>query len=265
MFLLWKRYLPKGLKQRAMVGWYNAVSRLDRKGEVLFLNHGYAPGGAAALEIPADLESFRYPIQLYDSLARKTDWRGKDALEVSSGMGGGMLWIAKAFAPRRFVGLDIASASTAANRKRFGHLGLEFTTGDAQDMPFADASFDIVLNVESSLNYPDMAKFLAEVVRVLRPGGHFLFADYRKPGRMAEVKASLSAMPLELIEMEDIASGIIAGLAHEEKRKSALIGKLVPGPLRATARRFAGGGESERALFVSGAKQYIRAVLRKPA
>jgi fatty-acid O-methyltransferase len=265
MFLLWKRYLPKGMKQRMMVAWYNAMSRLDRKGEVLFLNHGYVAADSAAIAIPAHLESYRYPIQLYDSLARKADWRGKDALEVSSGMGGGMLWIAGTFAPRRFVGLDIASASTAANRKRFKHLGLEFVTGDAQAMPFADASFDIVLNVESSLNYPDMGKFLSEVVRVLRPGGYFLFADYRKPGRMAAVKAALSAMPLDLVEMEDIASGIIAGLANEEKRKSALIGKLVPGPLRATARRFAGGGETERALFVSGTKQYIRAVLRKPA
>lgn len=265
MFDLWKRHLPKGLKQRAMVGWYNAISRLDRRGEVLFLNHGYVPAAGVALAIPADLETFRYPIQLYHNLAEKIDWRGRDALEVSSGMGGGMVWISRTFLPKRFVGLDIAAASTSACRKRFGHLGLEFATGDAEAMPFAGASFDIVLNVESSLNYPDFPRFLGEVVRVLRPGGHFLYADYRKPGKMAMVKAALSAMPMEILKMEDVTPGIVAGLAHEEKRKSALIGRIVPGPLRATARRFAGGGDRERALFASGARQYITAVLRKSA
>jgi ubiquinone/menaquinone biosynthesis C-methylase UbiE len=46
-------------------------------------------------------------------------------------------------------------------------------------MPFPDASFDAVINVESSHCYPSMGRFLSEVHRVLRPRGSLLFADLR--------------------------------------------------------------------------------------
>ena len=51
--------------------------------------------------------------------------------------------------------------------------------GNAESLPFADESFDAVINVEASHGYPDFPRFLAEVARVLRPGGHFLYADFR--------------------------------------------------------------------------------------
>ena len=47
--------------------------------------------------------------------------------------------------------------------------------GDAQDLPFPDESFDAVINVEASHIYPNFERFLGEVARVLRPGGHFLY------------------------------------------------------------------------------------------
>ena len=69
--------------------------------------------------------------------------------------------------------------------------GLAFEVGDAERMPFPDASFDAVVNVESSHCYPSMPAFLSEVRRVLRPGGHFLYADLRPrtdlPARRAEL------------------------------------------------------------------------------
>ena len=46
-------------------------------------------------------------------------------------------------------------------------------------MRFADNSFDILINVESSLYYPRVESFLREVVRVLKPSGYFLYADIR--------------------------------------------------------------------------------------
>jgi ubiquinone/menaquinone biosynthesis C-methylase UbiE len=54
---------------------------------------------------------------------------------------------------------------------------MDFVHGDAQSLPFADESFDVVINIEASHGYPDFPRFLAEVARVLRPGGRFLYAD----------------------------------------------------------------------------------------
>jgi ubiquinone/menaquinone biosynthesis C-methylase UbiE len=267
-FSLWKTVLPEPVKIRSMVAWYNLLGRIDTKSELLFLNHGYDPplGTEKRLFIAADLEPFRYPIQLYDLLAGRIDWRGKDALEVSSGLGGGTLWISRTYSPRSLTGLDIAAQAVRNCRNRYGHLGVIFETGDAQAMPFADAAFDIVINVESSLNYPDMAAFLHEVQRVLRPGGYFLFADYRTRSKMKPLRAMLTSMPFEMLVLEDITPGILLGLECENPRKKELIDRKVPSFLKKSVSRFAGlgmGDSGEYHKFLSRKKAYIAAILRK--
>lgn len=269
LYGLWQGRLPKPVKNRAMVAWYNLIARLDRKNDLLFMNHGYAPepGAEERLFIPPDLETFRYPIQLYDLLARQLNWRDKDALEVSSGLGGGALWIWQRYAPQSLTGLDIAARAVRDCRRRYGQLGLAFEAGDAQAMPFADASFDVVLNVESSLNYPAMANFLGEVQRVLRPDGHFLFADYRPQAKVARLQAQLAGLSFETLMLTDITDGILRGLAHEEARKRDLINRLAPRLLKRAIADFAGlgpGRSGEYHWFVSRRKAYIAAVLRKP-
>lgn len=267
-FTFWKHALPAPLKVRSMVAWYDLLARLDKRGEILFMNHGYAPGpdsdGLGSL--PADLEPFRYPIQLYDLVAQKVDWAGKDALEVSSGLGGGTLWLSRTYSPGSLTGLDIAASAVQKCRDRYGALGIRFEAGDAQAMPFRDESFDIVINIESSLNYPDIAAFLREVHRVLRPGGHFLFADYRGPSKMKRLRALLAGMPFEPLMLEDITEGILRGLAKEEDRKRMLIDRMAPRILRKSMARFAGlgsGASSEYSKFASGRKTYLAAVFRK--
>jgi hypothetical protein len=42
-YAIWKRVLPKPVKRWSMVAWYNLVARIDKRGELLFMNHGYAP------------------------------------------------------------------------------------------------------------------------------------------------------------------------------------------------------------------------------
>lgn len=268
LYSFWQRALPESLKFRAMVAWYNLLARMDRGSELLFINHGYAPqlGTEEQLSIPADLERFRYPIQLYDLVARQIDWRGKDALEVSSGLGGGALWVHRTYSPHSLTGLDIAARAVRSCRSRYGSLSIKFETGNAQAMPFADASFDIVINIESSLNYPDMAAFLREVQRVLRPGGYFLFADYRTRSKMTLLRASLTSMSFEPLMLEDITAGILRGLDREEARKRELIERMAPRFLKTSIARFAGlgaGKSGEHYKFASGKRPYVAAVLRK--
>lgn len=268
LFSFWQRALPEPMKIRSMVAWYNLLARMDRGGELLFINHGYAPqpGTEEPLVIPADLERFRYPIQLYDLVARQVDWRGKDALEVSSGLGGGTLWIQRKYSPQSLLGLDIAAQAVRNCRRRHGSLGIRFETGDAQAMPLADASFDIIINVESSLNYPDMAAFLREVQRVLRPGGHFLFADYRNRSNMARLRELLTSMPFETLMLEDITTGILGGMDREEARKKDLIERMAPRFFKTSIAKFAGldtGESGEYSKFASGKKAYVAGVFRK--
>lgn len=269
MFSLWKRYLPRRFKRRAMVYWYDVVARMNTGGDLLFLNHGYAEPGHApnVLALPPELEDHRYPIQLYDLLARRRDWGGKDGLEVSCGLGGGVMFLDRRYRPRTMTGLDISAESVAACRLRYDEAGLSFEAGDAQAMPFADTSFDIVINVESSLNYPDFSAFLREVDRVLKPGGTFLFADYRRSGKMAKLRQSLTDMGYDIEVMTDITSGIVRGLELGLERKRALIDRHVALPFRGIVRGFAGlsrGRDEERDKFQAGVKSYLMAVMTKP-
>jgi ubiquinone/menaquinone biosynthesis C-methylase UbiE len=270
MYKLWKRYLPASAKHRSMVFWYNLISRFDTGDDLLFLNHGYAaPDGdpdTADLD-PAD-EKNRYSIQLYHQLTASTDWHGKQALEVSSGRGGGTDWVMRTFRPRSLVGLDIAKVSTRFCRRHYSVPGLSFETGDAQAMPFADGSFDIVFNVESSLNYPDFDAYLREVDRVLRPGGRFLIADYRRRKGLRRFEAALRATGYDVVRLENISAQIIRGLELSESRKVAMIEKHAPRLLRNTIQRFArisNEDDSEYELFRGGTKGYLIAILEKPA
>lgn len=120
---------------------------------------------------------------------------------------------------------------------------------------------------KSSLNYPDMGDFLHEVRRVMRPGGFFLFADYRTQSKMTRLRAQLDELSFETLMLTDITEGILRGLAHEEARKKALIDRLAPRLLKRTIADFAGlgvGAASEYHRFASRKKSYIAAVFRKP-
>jgi len=269
MFGLWKRYLPRALKQRAMVYWYDTVARMNTGDDLLFLNHGYSgpEPGSRIVDMPPDLEPHRYAIQLYDLLARLRNWHDKDGLEISCGLGGGMMYVERSYRPRTMTGLDISAVSIAACRRRFGGSSLRFETGDAQAMPFADQSFDIVINVESSLNYPNFSAFLREVDRVLKPGGSFLFADYRRSDKVAKLRRSLIEMAYDIEVVEDITPGIVRGLEFGFERKRNLIDRHVALPLRGIVRGFAGlsdGRDEEREQFQTGVKSYLMAVLSKP-
>ncbi|MBF0154793.1 MAG: class I SAM-dependent methyltransferase [Magnetococcales bacterium] len=71
-----------------------------------------------------------------------------------------------------YVGLDLSPIATAHCRQRGVRL---MVAGDAQRLPFADASFDLVVAFDIFEHLPDDQGSMREVWRVLRPGGHVLF------------------------------------------------------------------------------------------
>lgn len=129
-----------------------------------------------SLPLDAADERNRYCIQLYHRTAAQADLSGRRVLEVGCGNGGGASYLTRTMRPASYTGVDLNQAGIAFCRKRHIVPGLDFVRGDAQNLSFPDESFDAVLNIESSANYTSLSRFLAEVARVLRPGGHFLYA-----------------------------------------------------------------------------------------
>jgi ubiquinone/menaquinone biosynthesis C-methylase UbiE len=67
---------------------------------------------------------------------------------------------------------------------------IEIKTGDARELPFESGSFDIVLSswaLHNLYEQTDRAKALAEIVRVLKPGGHVVLVDIRHASEFAQV------------------------------------------------------------------------------
>ena len=128
--------------------------------------------------------------------------------------------------------------------------GLRFVHGDAHSMPFADQSFDAVVNIESSHCYGDMDRFLAEVHRVLRPGGALLWADLRDRGeRLDTVLRQFDSCALELAQQRDVTPEVLHALSLDNARKVALIEAWFPRVVHPLIRPFAG---------LEGTRNYVR-------
>ena len=220
--------------------WYPLLTRRLAEDEVTFLNYAYETEPPMAIPLRPEDEPNRACIQLYHQVASPVSLQGRQVLEVSCGHGGGAAYLARTFAPKSYTGLDLNAAGVRFCRKRHEAPGLEFVQGDAENLPFAAESFDVVLNVEASHCYPNFPRFLVEVARVLRPGGHFLYTDFRFADRRAEWESALTSAPLQRRSMRDINAEVLRGMAGNSGRSQALVRRHLPGWLQGLGRDFAG-------------------------
>ncbi|CAA9553547.1 MAG: Methyltransferase type 11 [uncultured Thermomicrobiales bacterium] len=112
---------------------------------------------------------------------------GQRVLDVACGSGTAAL----AAARRNCVvtGVDYVPALLARGRERATVEGLEvdFRDGDAEQLPFPDASFDVVLSTFGVMFAPNQEQAASELLRVCRPGGTIGLANWTPEGRVGEM------------------------------------------------------------------------------
>lgn len=220
-------------------GYAIQTRMLDSDDELPFIDWGYEEDPPMAIPLsPAD-EAGRYCIQLYHATASQYDISGKKVLEVSCGHGGGASYLVREMHPASYTGLDLNGPGIELCRKVHQLPGLDFVCGDAQAMPFDDASFDVIISVEAGHLYPRFRSFLAEVARVLRPGGHFLYADERARKDVPEWDAALSSSPLKQVSSRIINDEVVRGMDGSSAPIAELINTRIPKLFRGVAREFA--------------------------
>lgn len=96
---------------------------------------------------------------------------GDRILDVGCGTGSLAFAIAAVSPNSQIVGIDPSPASVGFARKRAGETRLQFDVGDAQKLPYPDASFDKAVALLVMNFIPDPRKTLLEMIRVTRPGG----------------------------------------------------------------------------------------------
>ncbi len=244
------------------------ASRFGNIGWWTLMNYGYAEADSASR--PFDLqtrdEAERYPIALYRHVATLAPLAGRDVLEVGSGRGGGASYVARYLKPRSVVGLDLSGKAVAFSSKQHALANLRFQRGDAERLPFADHSFDLVINVESSFCYPSIDRFFGEVKRVLRPGGHLHYTDLRLAREVAEWKEAIERSGLELLVERDITGNVIEALRRDCARRRAGSRRIAGRLFGTIADVFTGvAGTRIPSMLAAGDMVYFSFLLQKPA
>ena len=136
---------------------------------------------------------------------------GDTVLDLGSGAGN------DAFVARRLVGetgrvigIDMTGAmieKARENNAKAGYSNVEFRLGEIEDMPVESNSIDVVLS-NCVLNLvPDKESAFAEIMRVLRPGGHFSISDI----------VTSRGLPEELREVAALYAGCVSGALVKEE------------------------------------------------
>ncbi|MFP4557573.1 MAG: class I SAM-dependent methyltransferase [Bacteroidales bacterium] len=242
--------------------WYWYISSIDKNAEVIFMNFGYS-NTKENLVLNENDEKNRYSIQLYHHIATGVDVGRKRILEVGCGRGGGLSYLARYLQPESVVGIDLNAKAVKFCKEHYKETNVRFIQGDAQELPFADDDFDIVLNVESSHRYPNTNVFFSEVRRVLKPGGYFLFADFRNKCKVDELDSQLKESGLQVESREDITENVVKALTLANPDREKMIKKLAPRFLHELCRNFAATvGSPVYKKFSSKELVYLNYVLR---
>ena len=147
----------------------------------LILGESYHPGG----------------LDLTRRLARALDLRaGRTVLDIASGPGATAFLLASELGVD-VTGVDLGEASVARANSRAIEKGIDdrvrFRVGDAERLPFDDASFDAVVCECAFCTFPDTPTAAAEMARVLRPGGRLGITDVAlDPARLDAELSSLA-------------------------------------------------------------------------
>jgi SAM-dependent methyltransferase len=127
-------------------------------------------------------------VVMAEQLLEAMDLRpGQRVLDVATGNGNAALAAGRRFS--EVIGIDYVPALLEQARQRAAAEGLEvaFAEGDAEDIPFPDASFDVVMSTLGSMFSPDQEKAASELLRVVRPGGKIGLANWTPDGFIGQM------------------------------------------------------------------------------
>ena len=147
---------------------------------------------------------------------------GSKVLDIGCGIGGPARTLAAEFGCQ-VTGIDLTQGYCQAAQMLTAKLGMggqvSFQCANALDLPFAAASFDMVWSQNAWMNIDDKARFMREVVRVLRPGGVFALETILA-GRVTGIHLPVlwaESPTLNFLVTEAEAKGLLSGAGLEAR------------------------------------------------
>jgi SAM-dependent methyltransferase len=128
-----------------------------------------------------DIERLRYELQPHiPEILSRVDWRGKRALEIGTGIGTDARLIIGRGGLYTGVNIDRGSTEATARALRVFSLPGVALQGDATSLAFPDGAFDVVYSFGVLHHIPEVERAVAEIHRVLKPGGELLVMLYNR-------------------------------------------------------------------------------------
>jgi len=150
----------------------------------------------------------QYVAKSFVSLAKKWEITSGKALDVGTGTGLLAIELAKGIPGLEIIGLDLSDVvlELARDSARESEVTsrVTFECGNAEDMPFEDGTFDLVISSNTLHLLENPIRMFNEIQRVLQPTGRFFISDFRRSwlGILTKhIRASYSPQ-----ELEDISS-----------------------------------------------------------
>jgi demethylmenaquinone methyltransferase/2-methoxy-6-polyprenyl-1,4-benzoquinol methylase len=182
------RYRHIGLILRHMTGFaHDKVvpyegSRKDKKEQVAEMFNDIAPRYDFMnrfLSAGIDIAWRRKALKTLKSLDPQ------EMLDVATGTADVAIMASKVLAPRKIIGIDISEGMLSFGRQKIERQGLSdvitLQTGDSERIEFPDDRFDAVTVAFGVRNFADLAKGIAEIHRVIRPGGKLVVLEFSRP------------------------------------------------------------------------------------
>jgi ubiquinone/menaquinone biosynthesis C-methylase UbiE len=101
------------------------------------------------------------------------------------------------------IATDINPDMLELARKQLNDPSITFQLADAQHLPFAEQSFDLVVNQFGLMFLPDKQRGLSEALRVLKPNGHFVFTTWDRAANMPLFKLLIDELIVPLFKDGD--------------------------------------------------------------
>ena len=234
----------------------------------------YAVGDSRRAQLEEHARA-RYRLEPYIlDFARFHEGAGRDVLEIGVGLGADHLEWAKS-SPRSLTGVDLTERAVQQTQERLALAGLDsdLRVADAERLPFADASFDLVYSWGVLHHSPNTPAGIDEVYRVLRPGGIARVMVYHRysvvgfllwlryallagaPGRsLAEIYAQYLESPGTQAFTQDEARAMFARFSRVETRVQLGFGDLLEGEV---------GQRHSGAMLTLAKRLWPRALIRR--
>ena len=187
----------------------------------VFLNYGYVADESqqySKVELP-DHSLNKTSVKLVLEVIGDCDIANSKLLDVGCGRGGTLDLINKYFNARQTIGIDLSTSAILFCKRNYDDPRTCFLEGDAEALPFEDEVFDVVTNIESSHRYPNIADFHLEVLRVLKTGRYFLYADLLPAMLASERIKNLQEIGFVLERNRDITKNVLLSCDETAERR----------------------------------------------